>query len=72
MTGGTQAIAAKSRSQGFGRVLRKAVGLTEDERALALRLRRTGRTPWSAVARAVGRSVAELRSELDPTYRPGE
>lgn len=57
--------------EGYGRRQRRGVELTPDERALALRLRGSCRMPWDAVSRAVGRTVAELRVELDPTYQKG-
>lgn len=57
--------------EGYGRRQRRGVELTPDERTLALRLRSSCRMPWDAVARAVGRTVAELRAELDPTFSKG-
>lgn len=62
---------AQVESHGFGRRLRRGVALTPDERELAARLRTRCRMPWDSVARAVGRTVAELRAELDPTYAKG-
>lgn len=56
-------------SHGFGRRLRRPATLTHDERELALRLRGSCRMPWPSVARAVGRTEAEIRSELDPTWK---
>ena len=56
---------------GHGRRLHRALALTPDEIELATRLRRSCRRPWDAVARAVGRTVTELRSELDPTFAKG-
>lgn len=58
--------------QGHGRRLHRGALLTPDERQLAIRLRGGGRPmPWDAVSRAVGRTVTELRSELDPTFQKG-
>lgn len=46
-------------------------GLTDQEVMLARRLR-GARMAWDGVARALGRSIPDLRAALDPTYQPLE
>ncbi len=52
----------------YGRRLHKTAALQPDERDLALRLR-AQRMNWDGVARATGRSVPDLRAELDPSWK---
>ncbi len=44
--------------------------LTTEELRLAERLR-ASRMSWDGVSRAVGRSIPDLRTALDPTYEHG-
>lgn len=49
---------------------RKGIVLSKDERDTATRMR-ANRFSWDAVSRALGRSIPDLRSTLDPTWKAG-
>jgi hypothetical protein len=72
MSGERHKTGSRAYFQRFGQRARRGTALTADERELAKRLRATCRMPWDSVARSVGRTVAELRAELDPTFTTGE
>lgn len=67
----SQHVVQRLGQEGYGRQRHRDAALSADERDLAVRLRARCRMPWPAVSKAVGRTVHELRCELDPDYAKG-